>query len=149
MKTKTLIIGAIAMTAVVVGGLAVAQSIGPGPRHFGPQFTEAEGPGAMGPGHRMGPGMSPSMMQKGPGMMHQKGPEMGHRMMQKDPGLALADPNAVTRMTPQDRYAFVTKMRERANKQFNTVKTATDELVTTLDDAQKAKARSQHLHQNH
>ena len=62
MKKKTLIIGAIATTALLVGGLALAQSIGPGPRHFGPQFMEDEGPDAMGPGamrqhmgQRMGP----------------------------------------------------------------------------------------------
>jgi len=191
MKKKTLIIGAIATTAVVVSGWAMAQSIGPGPRHFGPQFTEAEGPDAMGPGtmgqhmgHRMGPGMGPGMMQKGPGMMRQKGPGMGHRMTQEGPDLTFADstqieglkrelgitttqepawnkytkaiqdastamkttregvdPNAVTRMTPQDRYAFMTKMREQGQKQFDTVKTATDELFATLDDTQKAQAR--------
>ncbi len=186
MKKKTLIIGAIATTVVVVGGWAMAQSIGPGPRHFGPQFTEAEGPDAMGPymGHRMGPGMGHGMRQQGPGMMHQKGSEMGHRMMQEGPGLTLTDPtqieglqrelgittaqelawnkyakaiqdaaatmktmragvdpNAVTRMTPQDRYAYMTKMREQAQKQFDTVKTAGDELLATLDDVQKAKAR--------
>ena len=97
MKKKTLIIGAIATTAVLVGGWAVAQSIGPGPRHFGPQFTEAEGPDAMGPGamrqhmgHRMGPGMGHSMKQ-GPGIMHQKGPGMGHRMTQEGPDLTLDD----------------------------------------------------------
>jgi len=206
MKKKTLIIGAIATTAVFVGGLAVAQSIGPGPRHFGPQFTEAEGPDAMGPGamrqhmrqhmgDRMGPGMmqqgpgmmqqGPGMMQqKGPGMMHQQGPGMGHRMTQEGPGLTFADPtqieglkrelgittaqepawnkytkaiqdastamkttregvdpNVVSKMTPQDRYAFVAKMRVQGQKQFDTVKTAANELFATLDDTQKAKAR--------
>lgn len=101
MKKKTLIIGAIATTALVVGGLAMAQSIGPGPGHFGPRFKEAEGPDAMGPsamrqhmgqhmGHRMGPGMGHSMKQ-GPGMMHQKGPGMGHRMTQEGPDLTLDD----------------------------------------------------------
>lgn len=186
MKKKTLIIGAIATTALVVGGLAMAQSIGPGPRHFGPQFTEAEDPDAMGPGamrqhmDRMGPGM----MQRGPSMMHQKGTGMGHRMTQEGPGLSLADPtqieglrrelgittaqepawnkytkaiqdaaatmrttregvdpSVVSKMTPQDRYAFVTKMREQGQKQFDTVKTAADELLATLDDTQKAQAR--------
>lgn len=199
MKTKTLVIGAITTTALVVGGLAVAQSIGPGPRHFGPQFTEAEGPDAMGPGamrqhmrqhmgDRMGPGMmqqGPGMMQqKGPGMMHQQGPGMGHRMTQDGPGLAYTDPtqieglkrelgittaqepawnnytkaiqdastamkttregvdpNVVSKMTPQDRYAFVTKMREQGQKQFDTVKAAADELFAALDETQKAKAR--------
>lgn len=109
MKKKTLIIGAIVTTALVVGGWAVAQSIGPGPGHFGPRFMNAEGPDAMGPGamrQHMGQRMGPGMMQKGPGMMHQKGPGMGHRMTQEGPDL-------------------------------------------TLDDVQKAKARPQHLHQDH
>jgi hypothetical protein len=51
------------------------------------------------------------------------------------------DPTAVSKMTPQDRYAFVTKMREQGQKQFDSVKTAADELLATLDDTQKAKAR--------
>lgn len=188
MKKKTLIIGAIATAALVVGGWAVAQSIGPGPDHFGPRFMDAEGPDAMGPGamrqhmgQRMGPGM---MHQKGPGMMRQKGPGMRHSMTQEGPGLTFTDPTqieglkrelgitsaqepawnkytkaiqnasstmkstredvdptAVSKMTPQDRYAFVTKMREQGQKQFDTVKTAADELLATLDDTQKAIAR--------
>ena len=44
-------------------------------------------------------------------------------------------------MSPQDRFAFVTKMREQGQKQFETVKTAANELLATLDDAQKAKAQ--------
>ena len=51
------------------------------------------------------------------------------------------DPNAVSKMSPSDRYAFVTKMREQRQKQFEPVKTAADALVTVLDDGQKAKAR--------
>ena len=49
--------------------------------------------------------------------------------------------DAVSKMSPQDRFAFVTKMREQAQKQFETVKTAANELLATLDDTQKAKAR--------
>ena len=51
------------------------------------------------------------------------------------------DPDAVSKMTPPDRFAFVTKMREQGQKQFATVKTAAEELLATLDDTQKAKAR--------
>ena len=43
-------------------------------------------------------------------------------------------------MNPADRFAFVTKMREQGQKQFEAVKTAATELLTTLDDSQKAKA---------
>lgn len=47
----------------------------------------------------------------------------------------------VDKMSPQDRYAFVTKMREQRQKQSEAVKTAVEQLVATLDDRQKAKAR--------
>ncbi|MBI4274299.1 MAG: Spy/CpxP family protein refolding chaperone [Rhizobiales bacterium] len=51
------------------------------------------------------------------------------------------DSNVVSKMTPADRFAFVSKMREQGQKQFETMKTAADELLATLDDTQKAKAR--------
>ena len=50
------------------------------------------------------------------------------------------DPQAVSKMTPADRFAFVTRMREQGQKQFESVKTAANELLATLDDSQKAKA---------
>lgn len=51
------------------------------------------------------------------------------------------DPDAVSKMTPQDRFAFITKMREQGQKQFETVQTAANELFASLDDGQKTKAR--------
>lgn len=51
------------------------------------------------------------------------------------------DPATIGKMTPQDRFAFMTKMREQGQKQFDAVTTAADELLATLDDAQKAKAQ--------
>lgn len=42
----------------------------------------------------------------------------------------------------QERFAARTKMREKAQEQFKTVKIAADELLTKLDDAQKAKAQN-------
>jgi hypothetical protein len=51
------------------------------------------------------------------------------------------NPDTVGKMTPQDRFAFATKIREQAQKQFATVKTAAEELLATLDETQKAKAR--------
>jgi hypothetical protein len=44
-------------------------------------------------------------------------------------------------MSPQDRFAFVTKMREQGQAQFEAVKTAAVELLAALDETQKAKAR--------
>ena len=53
------------------------------------------------------------------------------------------DPNTVSKLSPADRFAFVSKLREEANKQFETVKSAADELLAALDDdTQKAKARA-------
>ncbi len=51
------------------------------------------------------------------------------------------DSGSISGMTPQDRFAFMSKMREQGQKQFDTVKTAADELLATLDDAQKIKAK--------
>lgn len=51
------------------------------------------------------------------------------------------DREAVSKMSPQDRFAFVTKAREQGQKQFETVKAAANELLATLNDTQKAKAQ--------
>jgi hypothetical protein len=51
------------------------------------------------------------------------------------------DPAMVSKMTPRDRFAFATKMREQGQKQFEAVKTAVNELLAALDDGQKAKAK--------
>jgi hypothetical protein len=50
------------------------------------------------------------------------------------------DPSAVSRMTPAERFAFVSNMREQGQKQFEAVRTAANELLAVLDDAQRAKA---------
>jgi LTXXQ motif family protein len=47
------------------------------------------------------------------------------------------DRDAVGRMTPQDRFAFVTRMREQAQKQHETLTTAATELLAALDEKQK------------
>jgi len=51
------------------------------------------------------------------------------------------DPETVGKLSPADRFAFVSKMREQRQTQFEAVKTAADELIATLDDTQKAKAQ--------
>lgn len=43
--------------------------------------------------------------------------------------------------TPQDRFAQMTKFRELGQTQFKSVKSAVNELLATLDDAQKVKAQ--------
>jgi hypothetical protein len=51
------------------------------------------------------------------------------------------DPNTVSKLSPADRFAFMSKIREQAQKQFETVTTAADELLATLNDTQKAEAQ--------
>ena len=117
----------------------------------------------MGPGmHR---GMGPGMMRGAPGLtfadpmqIERVKKELGITAPQEpawtkytkaiqDAATAMkttregVDPDAVSKMTPQDRFAFITKMREQGQKQFKTVQTAANELFASLDDGQKTKAR--------
>ena len=165
MKKKALVIGGLAVTAALVGGWALAQTIG-----TGPSFMHGQGAGGMGMGHGMmnGNGMMKGM---GPGMMHgapgrgladaehidELKVELGITPAQEqawskyakavqDAAAAMkasregVDPQAFSKMNPADRFAFVTKMREQGQKQFETVKAAANELLTALDDKQKAEA---------
>jgi hypothetical protein len=50
------------------------------------------------------------------------------------------DPEAVAKMSPADRFAFVSKMREQGQKRHETVQKAANELLATLDETQKGKA---------
>ena len=170
MKTKTLVIGAIAVAAVLTGGWALAQSVGP-PRGFGPPFMHGHSSEGMGPGMMKGMRHGAGMKGMGPGMMH-KGPgsafadqtqietlkgelsitaaqEVAWNKYAKAVQDAAAakrtvresvDPSVVSRMTPSERFAFVSKMREQRQKQFEAVGTAANELLAVLDEAQKAKA---------
>lgn len=183
MTRKALVISAVALTTVLAGGWALAQSVGHGPTGFGPPFMRGQGPDGMGPGMMKGmshgPGMMGHGMMKGHGMMNGMGPGMMHG--RAGSGLAdpaqletlkteleitasqeqawgkyakavqdaaagmkttreSVDPEAVEKMTPADRYAFVSKIREQAQERFAAVKTAADELLAILDATQKAKA---------
>jgi hypothetical protein len=81
MKKRTLAIGTIAVTALVAGGWALAQAVGP-PEGFGPPFMRGQGHGATGPGmmkdmhgrshDSRGPAMMKGMGGHGPGMMQGK-----------------------------------------------------------------------------
>jgi hypothetical protein len=53
---------------------------------------------------------------------------------------SVVDPSAVRGMSPADRFAFATKMREQGRKQLEALRTAANELLAVLDDTQKAKA---------
>jgi hypothetical protein len=181
MRTKTLVIGAMAAVTVFAGGWALAQSVGSD--GFGPPFMRGKDHDGIGPGmmkgmrHGTGPGMNG--MEHGPGMMKGMGPRMMHggagqtfadpaRIDALKAELAITsaqepawakyakavqdaaatmktarnsvDPDVVSKMTPADRFALVTKMREQGQAQFGAMKAATEELLATLDATQKAKA---------
>ena len=145
--------------------------MGPGMMHqMGPGMGQGMGYGmghGMGPGemHHMQSGMGPGIMRGGAGLTFAdptqidrlKG-ELGITAAQEpawtkyakaiqDAATAMkttregVDRDAVSKMTPQDRFAFATKMREQGQKHFETVKTAANELLATLDDGQKTKAQ--------
>jgi hypothetical protein len=131
------------------------------------QHEEGMGPGMMGKGmmHKGG-GMGPGMMHGGAGTT-QFDPERlatlktelsittaqetawsKYAKAVEDAATAMSatragiDPNTVRNMTPQDRFAYVTKIREQAQTQFTAVQRAANELFTVLDETQKAKART-------
>ena len=135
-----------------------------GSRHdaHGPGIGPGMGKGMMG---HMGGGMGPGMMhgaadptQFDPARLETLKTELGITAVQepawtsyaatvRDAAAAMKttregiDPDTVSKMSPQDRFAFATKIREQMQKQFAAVKTAAEELLATLDDTQKARAR--------
>jgi hypothetical protein len=162
MKKKVLVIGGIAAATILVGGWALAQSSGYGPGGFGPARMMGMH-GQMGPGMRgqMGPGMhgGPALTQFDPARIDTLKAELGITAAQEPAWTKYAktvqdsaakmqttregiDRDAVSKMNPQDRFAFMSKIREQRQKQFDAVQTAANELLATLDDAQKAKAKT-------
>lgn len=167
MKKKVFVIGGIAATTLLAGGWALAQSSGHGPGGMHGMGSGMHGQmdqgmhGHMGPGMRgqMGPDTrgGPGLAQFDPAQIETLKTALGITAAQEPAWNKYAkavqdaattkrttregvDRDAVSRMNPQDRFAFVTKMREQGQKQFDTVQTAANELLATLDDAQKAKA---------
>jgi hypothetical protein len=150
------------------GGFGPPFMQGHGPGGMGPGMMQHMGQG-VGPGMGMmqhrGGGMGPGMMHGGagptgfdPARLETLKTELGIRAAQEpvwtkyaktvqDAATAMKttregiNPDTVSKMTAQDRFAFVSNIREQAQKQFATVKTAAEELLATLDDAQKAKAQ--------
>jgi hypothetical protein len=169
MKKKTLLIGGIATAAVLAGGWAFAQSAGHGPDGTGPGMMQhmARGMGSgMGRGmmrhmdHEMGPGAThrPAVAQFDLARLDTLKAELGITPAQEQAWTNYAKavrsaattmkttragvgPDAASKLSPADRFEFVTKMREQARTQFDDVRTASNELLTVLDDGQKAKAR--------
>jgi hypothetical protein len=165
--TATLLAGGWAFAQSTGHGPGGMRGMGPGMHgQMGPGMRGQMGPGMhgqMGPGMRgqMGPGMhgGPGQAQFDPARIDTLKTELGITAAQEsawtkyakaiqDAATAMkttregVDPNAVSKLNPQDRLAFVTKVREQGQKQFETVKTAGNELLATLNDAQKAKAQT-------
>jgi LTXXQ motif family protein len=169
MKKKVLLIGGIAAATLLAGGWALAQATGPG--GFEPPFMRGMGHGGMGPGmmprmHAMGSGMGPGMMSGAPAAIFSDPARI--EMLKKEIGITAAqepawtkytkiledaatamktaregvNPDTIATLSPQERFASMTRMQEQGLKQFETVKTAANELLTALDDAQKAKAQT-------
>jgi len=169
MKKKVLLIGGIAAATLFAGGWALAQATGPG--GFGPPFMRGMDHGGMGPGmmprmHAMGSGMSPGMMSGTPAAIFADPARI--ETLKKEIGITAAqepawtkytkalqdaatamktvregvNPDTIGTLSPQERFASVTKMREQGLKQFETVTTAANELLAALDDTQKAKAQT-------
>src|SRR3974390_569536 len=165
MKKKFLVIAGIAAVAALAGGWAFAQATGPG--SFGPPCMRGLGPGIMGPSmmQRMHSGMGPGMMFGGPGValadpaqIERLKTELGITAAQEsawakyaktlqDAATAMKtarqgiDPDAISQLSPQERFTFMTNIREQGQKQFETVKTAASELLAALDETQKGKAQ--------
>jgi hypothetical protein len=129
----------------------MGSGMGPGMgQGMGHGMMQGMGHGMMeGMGHRMGPGM----MHGAPGAAFADAEDIGE--LKAELGITTAqeqaaaatettrgsiDRQAVSKMSPADRYAFVSKMHEQRQQQVDAVKTAANELLATLDDNQKAKA---------
>lgn len=149
------------------GGFGPPFMRGEGFGGMGPGMMQhmGKGPGMMMKQH-MGGGMGPGMMRGGhgltftdPAQIEKLKSELGITAAQEPAWTKYAtavqteatamkstregvDPTAVSKMSPQDRYAFATKMREQGQKRFETIKAAAEELLRSLDDGQKAKARN-------
>jgi hypothetical protein len=135
---------------------------GMGPGMMMQHMGRGMGPGMM---QHDGPGMGPGAMHGGPGSTFADPTQIDN--LKSELGIAPAqeaawtkyatalqeaaaamrttregvDPSTVSKLSPADRFAFVSKIREQAQRQFETVQTAANELLATLDDEQKAKAQ--------
>lgn len=139
-------------------GMGMGHGMGPGMmQHMGGGMGHGMGAG-------MGPGMGRGAMHGGPGhaladpaQIETLKTELGITPAQKPAWDKYAkavqeaaetmkaaresvDHDALSKMSPADRHAFGTSMREQRQEQFETVQTAAKELLATLDETQKAKA---------
>jgi len=149
-------------------GLAPPFMRGQGHEEIGPGMMKGMGHRMKGMDHSMGPGMMKGMGPKM--MHGQTGQGLGDRAqietLKNELGITPAqeaawakyvrvvqdaaatmkttrqgvDPDVVSKMTPADRFAFVSKMREQGQKEFGAVREAAEELLVVLNESQKATA---------
>jgi len=167
MKKTALVIGGLAAT-ILVSGWTLAQSDGYGPGAFGRGGMQGmHGKIGAGMHGQMGPGMQgymgrgehagPASMFGDPARLEAVKTEIGITAAQEPAWTKYAqaiqdvattmktthegiDHDAVSKMSPTERSAFASAIREQMHKQFETVQAAATELLATLDDTQKAKA---------
>ncbi|WP_298110871.1 Spy/CpxP family protein refolding chaperone [Bradyrhizobium sp.] len=150
--TRILVVGATLLAAGGIGAIAIAQTAGPG---FGPPFMH--GPMGMGPGMMGGPqghefgdpaarlGALKTALGIKPGQAnawetYTKAIEATAARMRAD--RQAIDPQAIRAMPLKDRIAFMTRQMQRRDTALTDVKAAASTLMASLDDAQKAKART-------
>jgi hypothetical protein len=137
MKKKILVIGGIAAATLLVGGWALAQSVGHGPggmHGMGPGMHGQMGPGMRG---QMGPGMDG---QKGPGMRGQMG--MGGRMGPGMMGMGMMGGNATMgeRSDLHDLFSNHDKIKRTVTNLPDGIRT-----VTESDDPEVAATIQKHV----
>jgi hypothetical protein len=144
--TKVLAIGGVVAAVGGIGLAAMAETSGPG---FGPPFMRGHmGPGMMGP--QSGPqaaGFADLAALKAELAIkpEQAAAWDAYVKVVRDTTAqmqAKMDMNAMHGMSSQDRDAFMTTQRDQHDQAFGTVKSAAEALLPSLDDSQKAKART-------
>jgi hypothetical protein len=158
--TKILALGGAAAVAGTLGWTALADMPMHGGQHgmgmgmgMGPgmmqQMMQHRGGGAMhgGPGHALADPAQIETLKTELGITPAQEPAWnGYAKAVQEAAAAMktaresVDPEAVGKMSPPDRFAFVTRMREQGEKRHETVQKAATELLAALDDTQKAKA---------
>lgn len=147
--TKALGTGAVIATVGILGSYAVAQH-GPGfgPGHMGmePGITNGKGHGLR--GAFADPAAHLATLKAEIGIRPEQQVDWDRYATAVTEAAVAARnrresiaPDAVLKMDPKDRQAFIAGMQEQREKQFETVKAAAETLLVKLDDTQKAKAR--------
>jgi hypothetical protein len=127
-------------------GMGMGMGMGPGMMQ---QMMQHRGGGAMhgGPGHALADPAQIETLKTELGITPAQEPAWnGYAKAVQEAASAMktaresVDPEAVGKMSPPDRFAFMTRMREQGQKQHETVQKAANELLAALDETQKAKA---------